>query len=116
MRERGDYRAALEQYQRSLTIAEGLGDRMGISMSRHQIGMIHQKCGDYETASEQFEQSLAIAKEQGGKEGVASSLGQIGKLFAQTERYAEAFPMLLKSLYIFIELQSPSAESVQKVW
>ncbi len=106
---RGEYDKALEYYERSLKIAEELGDRSGVAQSLHQIGMIHQERGEYDKALEYYDRSLKIKEELGNRSGVAISLGQIGILLVKLERYDEAFGKLLSALSIFIELQSPNA-------
>jgi CHAT domain-containing protein/tetratricopeptide (TPR) repeat protein len=109
---RGEYEAALQQYERSLKIAEELGDRAGVARSLHQIGMIHQARGEYEAALQQYERSLKIAEELGDRAGVARSRGQIGQLFTQLGRYPEAFGHFLFALVTFVDLQSPDARIV----
>jgi tetratricopeptide (TPR) repeat protein len=47
---RGEYSEALHRYERSLRIAEELGDRAGVAGSIGQIGMVFMEIGQYEEA------------------------------------------------------------------
>jgi hypothetical protein len=48
--DRGEYEAALQQYERSLKIKEELGDRAGVARSRGQIGQLFTQLGRYPEA------------------------------------------------------------------
>ena len=104
LQNRGDYAAALEQYEKSLQMKEELGDRAGVSSSLHQIGMIHQHRGDYDPALEQYKKSLQIKEELGNRAGVSSSLHQIGIIHQHRGDYDAALEQYEKSLQIKEEL------------
>lgn len=83
---RGEYDAALVNYEKSLKIKEALGDRAGVARSLHQIGIIHQDRGEYDAALCNYEKSLKIAEELGDRAGVASSHGVMGTLFRANKK------------------------------
>jgi tetratricopeptide (TPR) repeat protein len=104
MQARGEYDAALKQYQNSLAILEELSDRVGVARSLHNIGIIQQARGDYDAALEQYHRSLAISEELGDRAGVASSLNQIGIIQQVRGNYDEALEQYHRSLAISEEL------------
>jgi tetratricopeptide (TPR) repeat protein/CHAT domain-containing protein len=104
LRLRGDYQAALHQYEKSLKIKEELGDRAGMASSLHQIGMIHQARGNYPSALEQYEKSLEIEKKLGNRAGEAISLHQIGNVHNRQGDYPTALEQYKKSFKIFEKL------------
>ena len=48
--EKGDYDAALTQYQKTMETKEKIGDIKGVSECLHKIGIINQEKGDYDAA------------------------------------------------------------------
>jgi len=104
MQYRGEYDAALRQYQQSLAIFEELGNRAGVASSLHQIGNLYCLRGDYDAALRQYQQSLAIEEELGDRAGVASSLHQIGVIHESRGEYDAALQQYQQSLAIFEEL------------
>ena len=104
MQARGEYDAALEQYQNSLAILEELGDGVGIARSLNNIGIIQQARGEYDAALEQYQRSLAISEELGDRAGVASTLNQIGIIQQVQGNYNAALEHYHRSLAISEEL------------
>ncbi|HEY0073477.1 MAG TPA: tetratricopeptide repeat protein [Abditibacteriaceae bacterium] len=101
---RGDYEKALGFYNRSLKMAEELGDRSGIAISLHQIGIIYQNRADYEQALEYYDRSLKIKEELGNRAGIAVSLHQIGMIYENRGDYEQALQYYGRSLKIEEEL------------
>jgi tetratricopeptide (TPR) repeat protein len=63
LQNRGDYQAAIHQYEKSLKIKEELGNRAGVASSLHQIGRIHHEREEYQEALEMYIKSLTIFAE-----------------------------------------------------
>ena len=61
----------MKKYNQSLKIKEELGDKSGIAITLHQLGMIHQNQGNYEEAVKKYNQSLKMKEELGDKSGIA---------------------------------------------
>jgi tetratricopeptide (TPR) repeat protein len=101
---RGDYAAALAEYEKSLKIKEEIGDRAGVASSLHQIGNLHYLRGDYAAALSEYEKSLKIEEEIGDRAGVANSFGQIALLHHNRGEYDQAITAFQKSLRISEEL------------
>ena len=74
----GDYDNALDYYERSLTIAEELGDKRGMGQILMAIGNVHFEKSDYDKALDYYERSLAIQEEIGDKSGMGYSIHNIG--------------------------------------
>lgn len=100
LQNRGDYQAALHQYEKSLKIAEELGNRTNMARSLHEIGNIHNMQGDYQAALDQYEKSLKIFEEFGDSAGVASSLNNIGAIHHDRGDYPAALEQYERSLKI----------------
>ena len=88
---------------------EELGDKSGIAITLHQLGMIHQDQGNYKEALKKYEQSLKIREELGDKHGIASSLHQLGRINEEQKDYRQAMERYLVALSMFEELRSPDA-------
>jgi tetratricopeptide (TPR) repeat protein len=114
---RGEHDKALECFDRSLKIAEELGDRSGIANSLHQIGTIHYLRGDYEKALEYYDRSLKIEEELGNRSGIADSLHQIGIIHYLRGDYEKALEYYDRSLKIQEELgdRSGIADSLHQI-
>ena len=102
--ERGNYEAALDYYQRSLKIAEEIGDVAGVANSLHQIGRVQQERGNYEVALDYYQRSLKILEELGDVAGVASSLHNIGRVQQARGNYEAALDYYQRSLKIAEEI------------
>ncbi|MCP4613105.1 MAG: tetratricopeptide repeat protein [Planctomycetes bacterium] len=100
---RGDYAAALAQYEKSLKMFEERGERAGMARSLHQIGMIHHDRGDYAAALTHYEKSLKILEELGARAGMARPLHQIGMIHHDRGDYVAALTHYEKSLKILEE-------------
>jgi tetratricopeptide (TPR) repeat protein len=104
IQQRGEYKKALEYYERSLKIKEALGDRSGIAYSLGQIGTIHYLHGEYEKALGNYEQVLKISEELGDRSSVAISLHQIGMIHYLRGEYEKALGNYEQVLKISEEL------------
>jgi predicted ATPase/transcriptional regulator with XRE-family HTH domain len=74
----GDYRAARQCYEESLTIWRELGDQHGIAAALHHLGNVALDQGDYSLARSLFDESLGIKRAIGDKLGMAASLHNLG--------------------------------------
>ncbi|MBU7010221.1 MAG: tetratricopeptide repeat protein [Theionarchaea archaeon] len=112
--DQGNYKEAEKYYTQSLELTESLGDKQGIASSLHQLGNLQYGQGNYKEAEKYYTQSLELAESLGDKQGIASSLHQLGILQEDKESYKEAVEYYITSLAIFLELNSPDAETVIK--
>ncbi|MEZ4733370.1 MAG: tetratricopeptide repeat protein [Caldilineaceae bacterium] len=74
----GDYGAARQCYEESLTIWRTLADQQGIGAALHRLGSVALDQGDYGSARALFDESLHIKRAIGDQLGMASSLHNLG--------------------------------------
>jgi len=61
--DRGDYRKALAEYEKSLKIKEEIGNRAGVASSLGQMGQLFIKCGKYLKAFKNLSTAFSIFAE-----------------------------------------------------
>ena len=59
---RGNYPQAMERYQQSLKIAEGIDHRLGMARALNNLGNVHDAQGNYTEAARLYQQSLKIGR------------------------------------------------------
>ena len=74
----GDFKTAIDYYERCLKIAKELGDRLGEGNAYGNLGNAHLRLGDFKTAIDYYERCLKIAKELGDRLGEGSTYGNLG--------------------------------------
>jgi tetratricopeptide (TPR) repeat protein len=107
----GDYATAEDRYRRSLALEEELGNRAGIATSYHQLGIIAQEREDYATAENHYRRSLALEEELGNRAGIAASKSQLGALYTIRGKAAEAVPLSLTSVILWLGIGSPEVHA-----
>lgn len=100
----GDKVRALEHYQRSLKLAEEVGDKSSSSATLNSIGNLYHSQGNYAQALEYFQQSFKIKQEIGEKVGVARALNNIGVIYSVQGQYVQALDYLQRNVKILEEL------------
>lgn len=106
------YDLALDNYQRSLEIAEATKDKGGMATSLNNIGIIQGLKGDYSQALANFQKSLEISQDLGNVRGISSSLHHIGILQLEKEEYDKAFETHQKTLKLSEEINDPVLISI----
>lgn len=101
---RGDYRAAQDNAEQSLRIAEKLGIQEEIAASLFSLGVIAEVTGNYANAVAYFQRSLALCREVGDKRGIAVSLGGLGNTLANRGDYNEAAVYFEQSRVLHAEI------------
>jgi CHAT domain-containing protein len=108
---KGDYNAALVNFQRSLSVWKEL-NREGSLYSAHIvnsltfIGIIYQWLGDHMQALNHLNQALELAKSLADKERQAAVLANIAVLYIEQCDYAKASDLLNQNLRLFTELNN----------
>ncbi len=87
----------------SLTLAQEIGDRMGLAWSLHMHGLMAQAQGDYAQAVVRSEQSLRLYREMGDRWGMAASLLNLGNVMRSQGRYEQATAYYDESRMVFQE-------------
>jgi tetratricopeptide (TPR) repeat protein len=96
---------------------EELGNRAGVAVLLHDLGILHQRRGEYAESLARYEQSLQISEELGDRNGIAHSLHQLGTLQQLRGEYAAALAWSEQSLRIREELDDHAgvAESLANI-
>lgn len=103
-----EFPQALDYYQRSLKIKEGIGYKSGSAASLTNIGNIHYYLGNYIQALNNFQRSLKIYDELRNKKGIARSLYSIGNIYYVQSNYPQALNYYQRSLKIREEIGDKS--------
>jgi tetratricopeptide (TPR) repeat protein len=80
------------------------GDRRGISLSLHNLGLVAEEQGEYERARALHAESLALRRELGAKWDIALSLANLGTIAEKQGDYEQAWRLHLESLALKREL------------
>jgi CHAT domain-containing protein/Tfp pilus assembly protein PilF len=100
----GNYAQALEHYQRTLKLAEEIGNKALIAFTLVDIGTLHSSQGNYTQALEYFQKSLKLAEEIGDKARIATALSNIGIAHYSQGNYTPALEYYQKSLRLVEEM------------
>ena len=74
----GEFKTAIDYYERHLKIAKELGDRSSEAEAYWDLGNAYQKLGDFKTAIECHERILQISKELGDRSDEGKACGNLG--------------------------------------
>jgi CHAT domain-containing protein len=94
----GNYPEALVRFRLMQTIAEQVGDKVGLARALNNIGFVHFLQGDYALALEHCQKSLAIFEAIGNKAGAANALGIIGNAQYLQGNYTQALEQYQRSM------------------
>ncbi len=91
---------ALDRYQKSLKLAQNLGNRAGEGATLNNLSQIYRARGDYDTALRYLEESLAIQRAIGDRAGKGVTLNNLSQIYKARGDYATALRYLEESLAI----------------
>ncbi|MDB9312876.1 tetratricopeptide repeat protein [Spirulina sp. CS-785/01] len=77
----GQFREALQSWERALEIYGRIGDRGGVADSLNGLGGVYRSLGEYQQAIAFYEQSLEIQRQIGDRQGEAGSLMGLGNVY-----------------------------------
>ncbi len=100
----GDIPNALENFRKSLSMQEKLGDKVGVAESMSNIGVIYYFQNELSKALDYYLKSLKIRESIGDKDGIANSLNNIGNLFYTQNNMTRALYYSTRSLKIQEEI------------
>lgn len=75
------FRNSAEYLQRSILIREKIGDKVAVSRSSNNLGLLQWKMGDWEAASASFQRSLQSHQQLGDIEGEVNVRANLGLLW-----------------------------------
>jgi DNA-binding SARP family transcriptional activator/Tfp pilus assembly protein PilF len=95
-----DYPAALDHYQRALSLARDRHDRTTEIRALNNVGLVHEHLGEYDAAVGCYQQVVAVARDIGDRPGEARGLDNLGNVTEYLGRYAEALDHKRQALAI----------------
>jgi predicted ATPase/class 3 adenylate cyclase len=96
----GDYPRARRYFEEGLAIKRDLGDKLGISSTLNNLGLIARDEGDFVRAKALYEEALAIDREIGDRARLAGTLENLGAVAMLQGDYTTARPFLEEALAI----------------
>ncbi|MBW4680373.1 MAG: tetratricopeptide repeat protein [Microcoleus vaginatus WJT46-NPBG5] len=106
----GQFREALETFQKGLVIVREIGERQGEGATLNNIGLVYDSLGQYPKALEYYQQALAIHQEIGNKAGEGTTLNNIGAVYDSLGQYPKALEYYQQSLVIANEIGDKAGE------
>ena len=108
MYNQGDYDAAKQFHEESLSISREAGDERGIAGSLNNLGLIARSQGDYSKARALFEEARDFNRQSGNRSWEAINLNNLGTVLQQQGEYDEAYALEEQSLALFTQLGDQS--------
>jgi len=108
---RGQFKEALETFQKVLLIRREIGDRSGEGTTLNNIGLVYSNLGQYPKALEFYQQALAIHKEVGNRAGEGTTLNNLGEIYNSLKKYADAEKNLFAAIEIWEYLRTGLTDS-----
>lgn len=102
----GEHAQALQVYQDSLKLMQGIGNRYGIAASHINIGNVYRDQGDYQAALENYKESFNISQAIGSRRGMAIALLNMGGVRHDEGDYNHALEYFQQSLQISREIDA----------
>ncbi len=91
---------ALRNYEESVTIKRGLGQKPGIALTLGNIARVQSSLGKPEEAYKSYQRAVKFQREIGDKKGLAVTLISLGGFYKAREQYDEALKVYKESLQI----------------
>jgi len=98
------FNAALQSFQRALSIYREIKDRKGENAALNNLGIVYRSLGDYHKAIDYQQQSLKIARELKNREREGNALGNLGSTYLSLGDYPKAIDYQQQSLKIAREI------------
>jgi tetratricopeptide (TPR) repeat protein len=107
----GDYDAARNKYQKSLTIKQQVGDRAGEAATWHNLATIDLTVGDYDAARNKYNASLAMWQQIGDHRCEAAARHQLAVIDLKMGNYSAARNEFQKVLTMQQQMGDRAAEA-----
>jgi tetratricopeptide (TPR) repeat protein len=108
----GEYRRAIECYERHLRMTRELNDTRGEEQDLANLGDAYEGLGEYGHAIEFYEQYLQLAKKLDDRRGEGNALGSIGSAYHSSGGYFRAIEYHEQALAIHREIGDWRGEGV----
>ncbi len=108
----GEYRRAIESYERHRLIARELGDRSGEAQDLENLGNAYEFLGDHPRAIALFEQQLQIARELDDRRRGGNALSSLGTAYHGLGDYRSAIEHHQKALNVYRDILDRRGEGL----
>ena len=106
-----DHERAMEFFEKSLGLAQDLGNPASVAVGRISIGNVFSEQKDYTEAENMYRQALNTARELPDQAMQALCLGNIGATYQEQMRYEEALDKYREALDIVQRLGDPGSQA-----
>ncbi len=115
-RQAGQFEAALQSYQQTLTIYQQIKDRQGEGLALANLGNTYNNRSDFTKAIEYLQQALKIVREINDRENEAKILSNLGVAYLNLKNYAKAMDYLQQGLAVAQQLKDSQLEQQVQKW
>ncbi|HIK50681.1 MAG TPA: tetratricopeptide repeat protein, partial [Oscillatoriales cyanobacterium M59_W2019_021] len=98
--QQGQFREAIEAFERVLTIFQEIGDRESEGTILNNLGRVYRHLGQYPQALEYYQQALFIRREVGDRAGEGTTLNNLGLVYYSLGQYPQALEYYQQALAI----------------
>ncbi len=109
--DQGDYRRAIETFERSLAISREIGDRRGECADLVNLGITYRNLGDFRRAIDFYEVALPISREVGDLRSEGAVLGNFGVANAALGETYKAIRLFKQHLLFSRKIEDLRGES-----
>ncbi|XP_068686240.1 tetratricopeptide repeat protein 28-like [Montipora foliosa] len=106
----GNFKQAIEYYEKCLSIAKEVGDRASEGITYGGLGNGYLSLGNFKLAILYYEKNLTIAKEVGDRAGEGSAYGNLGNAYRNLGNFIQAVEYYEKDLSIAKEVGARARE------
>ena len=110
--DQNDLQVASACFQRSVDLAEAIGDKLGAARALGGLGVIHHDRSDYPCALELHARAKALAQEAGDERGIAVALGNMGTVYYLQGIYDQCEACWSETIRILKTLHDLQAEAM----
>ncbi|WP_317899847.1 tetratricopeptide repeat-containing sensor histidine kinase [Aurantibacillus circumpalustris] len=103
---------ALENYRKSLTLREEIGDTLGIAESYNNIGGVYENQGNITKSIEYYHKSLRLNNLLKNNYGIAITLSNVGRIYSQQKNEDKALEYFQSSLVKHRESKNEEGEAI----
>jgi len=101
MKEKNDYKEAVDYYLKATEIFEQLQDYDGLAQSLSNVGNLQNLMGDYDKALAYAQQSLTIAEKINKQPSIAYSNRLLGRIYRKQQKFDEALAVYQKAIEVY---------------
>jgi len=98
--DKGEWERAIEYHERSLAVAQKVGDEYAVARTLNNLGSVYQGKGEWERAIESYERSQAILKKVGDEHRMATIFNNLGEIYRVKKEWEQAIEYHERSLAI----------------